>query len=273
MEQHGSPQQCPKCGSPRDPQARDCPFCGIVFARYDPSRHQPPVAPPPLPVQADLQLPGPEPPPVPAEAPAMAPPVVRQPAALRRPLTAHDRFLESVKGNLGALVLVALLVHLGVAALFASYILGGSDDPMRVRDIHRMALGRPVPEGFDNGVALWFVGRHLVFLVNQGDGLLYLLYYEGALAGTTPPEEARQQALALLDELEIPWQRTGESHGMVSGQPVAIDRLQIQIRGTVTASAFLSVFSTPQGRTVGLFFMGPEKPATNLAKEMLSRGF
>lgn len=42
-----SPQTCPKCGAPREPQAVDCPMCGIVYARFNPDRSQ--IPPPPDP--------------------------------------------------------------------------------------------------------------------------------------------------------------------------------------------------------------------------------
>ena len=170
-------------------------------------------------------------------------------------------------------MLVALLVHLGAAAMFSTFIIGGSDETMRVRAIHRAALGQPIPEGFGDGVVLWFVGRHVVFLSNQTEDMLYLLYYEGAVAGTTPPDEFKQNALTLLDEIEIPWKRAGQSKGQVHGQQVEVDCLEIQFQPNATSHGYLSAFSTPDGRTVCLFFMGQEKPAMALAKEIFSRGF
>jgi len=170
-------------------------------------------------------------------------------------------------------VLVALLVHLGVAALFATYIIGGSDETMRVRAIHRVALDQGIPEGFKDGAALWFVGHQVVLLNNPSDGMLYLLYYQGALAGSTPPDELKQRLLELADQLEIPYRQTGHSRGTIQGVSAEVDRLEIEFQPNYPAHAYLSVFSTPEGRTVGLFFMGQEKPVNALAKEIFTRGF
>jgi hypothetical protein len=170
-------------------------------------------------------------------------------------------------------VLVALLVHLGVAALFSTYIIGGSDETMRVRAIHRAALDRGIPEGFKDGAALWFVGHQVVLLNNPSNGMLYLLYYQGSLAGSTPPQELKQHLLELADQLEVPYQLTGHSQGTVQGVEAEVDRMEIEFQPNFPAHAYLSVFSTPEGHTVGLFFMGQEKPVTALAKETFTRGF
>jgi uncharacterized RDD family membrane protein YckC len=40
---------CPKCGGPRDAKALYCPFCGVVFSRYQPEGQAAPEDPPPPP--------------------------------------------------------------------------------------------------------------------------------------------------------------------------------------------------------------------------------
>jgi len=39
MSQSGD--RCPKCDNPREPSAVDCPYCGIVYARYRPQEERP----------------------------------------------------------------------------------------------------------------------------------------------------------------------------------------------------------------------------------------
>ena len=36
-----SDETCPNCDRPREPGALDCPYCGIVYDRFDPDRGQP----------------------------------------------------------------------------------------------------------------------------------------------------------------------------------------------------------------------------------------
>lgn len=40
---------CPKCGGPRDAKALYCPFCGVIFSRYQPEGQPAPEVPPPPP--------------------------------------------------------------------------------------------------------------------------------------------------------------------------------------------------------------------------------
>lgn len=198
----GSSSACPKCQGPRDPKALYCPFCGVVFARFEAEARatdaavpiattQPPAPPPPgvapplaepagappgPPLDEVYQGPLPDevyqgPPPdeiyqgTPPPSATSASPAARTPAPRGRAWDRDLRETPLTRHLLLSLLAAGLLFALS-QVLFMEHVLSGSEDLERVRTEYTRVTGLLPPEEMTDALELNFVGRHVLVLAH-----------------------------------------------------------------------------------------------------------
>lgn len=282
---------CPKCGSQREANALDCPFCGIVYARFDPARQtsqaqhgsdQAGVWDQPQQLEDDYPWDEPEqqePPsewdaPLPEQAQGSAQAAHQaEPAPI--PQTAHDRILERLE-DLHIVILGALiLIHLAGAAVFSTHFISADDDLARAIQQYRSTTGKPMPQRFEAAANLSFVGRTLVLLYEEREQIFVAVYTEGALAGTRDSAELRKDAHRLLRqlaaELEIRWEVKKRVAGWIRGEKVTVDQLGLVGQAQPELTGYFATTMTEAGRPACILIAGSSEPAYELAKEVFAR--
>jgi hypothetical protein len=237
-EHQASDLSCPKCGSPRHPEALDCPFCGIVYERFDPSRqarapHQATGVPAPSeglggPIALTGDSPWDDPAPgaglpgeddvyaadweeaqagqgaasaVPSARPDAARPGTRPSEPSPAPLRRHEQILARLEDLHIPILGALILIHLTIAGLFSTHMVSADQSIRRASASFRATTGKPLPQRFSNAAILGFVGRTLVVLSEPDGDVGVLVYTEGALAGSREPGELHADAHRLLHQI------------------------------------------------------------------------
>lgn len=225
--------ECPKCGQPRETEAVECPFCGVIYARY---RGGPP--PPPLPPEANAAQPpaAAHPPPAESTPPTVAlpemyggapagdvypgdvyqppPPGTLPPGHAPAAPAAGLHPVEKVDTALTRNMLLSLLVT-GLLAVFAQgfwnqEMLNGSVLAEDARDRYLTLAGFEAPADLDDGAALKLAGRELVWLARADatedePTLVAVAFRPGSLAGRMDRLDLLDSVERLMDRAELPY--------------------------------------------------------------------
>jgi len=294
---------CPKCGSPRQPEALDCPFCGIIYDRFDPSR-QPRAARPgdATPGRSDeLAAPTPmidESPwdePAPGSVALADDPYAAQwseastasagdgpvspagagPAPRPAPRTRHELILERLEDLHIPILGGLILLHLTLAGLFSTHMVSADQSMLRASNHYRAATGKPLPQRLDQAVIFGFVGRTLVALSKEGGEVGVVIYTEGSLAGSREPEAVRADAHRILHQMAreagLDWQVTRRAAGWLRGEKVEVEQLEPLNEAASGVVGYMVTAWTAHGHPTCVLIAGSKDAALDMAKEVLAR--
>ena len=214
---------CPKCANPRQSDAVDCPYCGVVYRKATPAgspavrsgpgegaqpdrpepgrdrvasaaaRETPRAAPaetfyggPSMPVAHDVYA-GPVPSPRPAGAKPGAAVSADEPELFETPLT---RMMPLALFAAGLLYLLA-------QAFLTQHVANGVESVQAAYEQFRLLSGLDAPPGQRKGMVLTAAGRKIVLLDERADGepedgeleLSVFAYSQGSLAGNATGDE------------------------------------------------------------------------------------
>ncbi len=293
---------CPKCGKPRVPEALDCPWCGVIFARL---RGAPAVSsgaagaagaaeavpepagavveqeglydgPDLFPSSGDLYA-GPPP----GTAPARGGAAGRLPAA--GAVAGAERvphFETPFTRALPVSLIAAALLFCAMQALWASAILGGSADPERGMTAFRLISGLEPPAGLEQAATINFVGRRVIILspsaeeaeradAEQRFELGAVVVHQGRLAGNA----SREDMLALVDRLldlgKVPRFVISEREVEFAGKTGLARTLGLGVDGREAARVFALSFTAHDGRPALLVVAGPTVEVTAAVRRYL----
>lgn len=287
---------CPKCGQPRPPAAVECPFCGVIYARFR-GRPEPeaprseaarPAAAPPT---AVAQVPSPPPPPgeldevyqgpsieevIAARAQPSAPGGARHAGGpVRRP---GDRAAEPVvetetvfTRNLGPSILIAAVLLLLLQALVQAKVLGGGGNRDEANQALFSLAGIDAPEELDKAVLMNLVGHRIVLFSERQPAVgspptLLLLYHRGWLAGSGSRAALAASARDKLDLIQLPWHRIGNRSLTLNRQPAIAEVLGLGSEENPSGWVVSSAFEASDGRPALLVLVGAPRAAESMLR-------
>lgn len=288
---------CPKCGQPRPRAAVECPFCGVVYARFH-ARAEP-AEPPPEDLLPDEALEKaaevPVPPPRPSsgglddvyQGPSIEEVMAaRQPAgpgALRQPgvaprsgtvaqsgrmLRSGERPEEPVETEtvftrtLGPSIFIAAVVLLLLQAFVQSQVVGAGGDWQEANQILFSLAGIDAPEELADAAVFNWVGHRFVIFTEAKPSsgpfpTFLLLYRRGALAGGTSTGELAGVPRAKLELIEVPFHHFANRSLTLNRQPRVAEWLSLGDEKNPTGHFVSVAFEASDGEPALLVLAGP----------------
>jgi hypothetical protein len=222
---------CPKCGRPRQPGALDCPWCGLVYARWRPSPGAATAMPDTAPAavaETETVYDGPEPeltstPDTLFDPTQYAPPPRSSAGGSRRATGSpaksasrggaatdedHAPFDTPFTRSMPLSLLVAGLLWLLAQTFFTQNVLNGVQSVDEAYRRFELLTGFEAPPGLQDGAVLTWTGRQIVVLDEAPDDqptkeleLSVWAYHQGRLAGDATRDDLFGVIEALLDRM------------------------------------------------------------------------
>ena len=263
---------CPKCGQPRLAEALDCPYCGVVYARWRGAGAPPAavaaagagaaaaaVADDPAPgAVGDLYTPQPE---------DFAPPkwVGADEGAARETLLGR---------NLGYSLLGAGVVFLLLHGFWISVMFGASTNLDTARTQFQRLSGFVPPPECDEAVIFTVAGRRFV-MIEQGDepeerlAMTALLFHPGGLGEEVPAELLLERVRGRLEALGIPYHQVRSRSVTVEGSPATAVTWGLGPEERELARVWALAFRARDGKQALVVLAGPTTRVAVLSRRWL----
>lgn len=291
---------CPKCAKPRLQGALDCPYCGIVYARFKPGPVAPPPAAAPSAAAGDLGesldevyrggadeaglYAGPaandeglaEPSPAPEEDMYQGQPAGDGVVSVfeRRESEPGTRLGRVLVGNVYLAILGVGLLYLFVTFLWNTRFVVVTEGYDNASVAFFRTSGLQPPEGLQEAGSLRFIGRNWVWFGRPAGGFpeLVLLHHRGGLARQLSGEEMAIQLVGWLEELGLEARSVDDREellGGFEGQLVDVETLAVGGSGRSQGSLAVVPFTAKDGRPALLVLAAPRQEFDALYRQYL----
>lgn len=293
-----SDETCPNCDRPREPDALDCPYCGIVYERFDPDRGRRAAStPPPTGARSsavdrardgsrlsdvyagpDVADPGPRPD-DPLAAPG-APPglggdplsttVARQGRATAEEARPTKGFEALVVGNPALALLLLFAVYLAVQVFWNSSVFGGTVSPTAVEARFLELTGAAPPPQYEEGARIHFVGREFLWFTWETEDVVpavVLVYHLGSLAPEKGAEEMVAQFHGWLDDLDLPRKSFGKRPGRLGSTDAQVEVFGLGPENRSVAQMAILTFDSAAGEPVVMALIGAGRDFHELRRQ------
>ena len=259
---------CPRCDKPRFEDSLDCPYCGVVYDRYE-ARSTPAEDAAPLDAEAEtreevfapidggqmydgpevlgpLDSAGPPGPPPPPGTPGGAPGrfVMRSPASDEPKPLEGSRISALLMRDLPTSIVAFGALFVILQIYMTTSLVSFTNDPDRVQARFLSMTGVPAPEELSAGAHFKFVGRDFLWLaspMSRGMPNTALVFRRKTLGGWVSGDELRTQLEGWMRRLDLSWQEGRTARARVGAETADVQLIEIgEPRQTVGRAAMAS---------------------------------